>query len=148
MGRPLTMEWVSIALRFVHVGAMTFWFGSAIFSIVMGGQPAVQAALEGDVRTKRLVPRLFVAFPVAIFIGIVAGLLLGTVLGPIKSVGVLFGTAYGLTFLAAMLFALVALLSGPGGPPMEWKKQLLKLHVGELALVGAFTCMVLMHYGK
>jgi hypothetical protein len=43
---------------------------------------------------------------------------------------------------------LVALLSGPGGPPMEWKKLLLKLHVGELALVGAFTCMVLMHYGK
>ena len=142
------MEWVLIGLRFVHVGAMTFWFGSAIFSVVMGGQPAVQAALEGDGRTKQLVPRLFVAFPVAIFIGIVAGLLLGTIFGPIKSLGVLFGTAYGLTFLAAMLFALVALLSGPGGPPMEWKRRLLNLHVGELALVGAFACMVLMHYGK
>jgi hypothetical protein len=87
------VEWVLIGLRFVHVGAMTFWFGSALFSIVMGGQAAVQAALEGDARTKRLVPRLFAAFPVAIFIGIVAGILLGTVLGPIKSIGVLFGPA-------------------------------------------------------
>jgi len=140
--------WVPIGLRFVHVGAMTFWFGSAIFSVVMGGQPAVQAALERDGRTKRLVPRLFIAFPVAIFIGIAAGTLLGTVFGPIKSMGVLFGTAYGLTFLAAMVLALVALLSGPGGAPREWKQRLLNLHVGELALVGAFTCMVLMHYGK
>jgi hypothetical protein len=38
------MQWLLICLRFVHVGAMTF--GSAIFGTVLGGQQAVQAALE------------------------------------------------------------------------------------------------------
>jgi putative copper export protein len=136
-----------IGLRFIHIAAMTFWFGSAIFSTILGGQPAVQAALEKDERTRNLVPRLYVAFPVAILIGVVAGLLLGTVFGPIRSFGLLFGTAYGLTFLAAIVFAVIAAATGPAGPPAAWKVRLQAMRTGEAALVGAFACMILMHYG-
>lgn len=141
------MIWFLVVLRWIHVLAMTFWFGSAIFATVVGGLPVVQAALEGNEKTNRIVPRLFVVFPIAILIGVVSGVLLGTVFGPIKSLDVLLGTAYGRTFFAALLFGLVALVSGPAGPPMEWKRKLLDMRLGELALGGAFTCMILMHYG-
>ena len=117
-----------------------------IFSTILGGQPDVQAVLEKDERTRHLIPRLLVVFPVAILIGVIAGILLATVFGPIKSFGSLVSTPFGLTMTAAFLLVVIAVVIGPGGPPDKpvWMGR---GHVGEIAILGAFSCMVLMHYG-
>ena len=139
------MVWLLVPLLWVHITCMTFWMGSMIFATILGGQPRVQAALEGNSETRILARRLSLVFPVAILIGVITGILLGTVFGPIKSFGLLVGTPFGLTMTAAFLLVVVALAFGPTGPPKPaW---MTRGHVGELAIFGAFTCMVLMHYG-
>ena len=140
------MVWLLAPLLWIHITCMTFWMGSMIFATIFGGQQRIQAALEHDERTRLIVPRLSTIYPIAILIGVLTGILLGTVFGPIKSVAALAGTPFGLTMSAAFLLVVVALAFGPAGPPNKpaWMKP---RYVGELAIMGAFTCMVLMHYG-
>ena len=140
------MVWLLAPLLWIHITCMTFWMGSMIFATIFGGQQRIQVALENDERTRHIVPRLYTIYPIAIVIGVISGILLGTVFGPIKSVGSLVGTTFGLTMTAAFLLVVVALAFGPAGPPNKpvWMKP---RYVGELAIMGAFTCMVLMHYG-
>jgi copper resistance protein D len=140
------MVWLLAPLLWIHITCMTFWMGSMIFATIFGGQQRIQAALENDERTRHLVPRLYTIYPVAILIGVVTGILLGTVFGPIKSVASLVSTPFGLTMAAAFLLVVVALAFGPSGPPNKpaWLKR---RYVAELAIMGAFTCMVLMAYG-
>ena len=140
------MLWLLAPLLWIHITCMSFWMGSMIFATIFGGQQRIQAALEHDERTRHIVPRLSTIYPIAILIGVLTGILLGTVFGPIKSVGSLLTTAFGLTMSAAFLLVVVALALGPAGPPNKpaWMKP---RYVGELTIMGAFTCMVLMHYG-
>jgi putative copper export protein len=141
------MVWYLVPLLWVHVFCMSFWLGSAIFATVLGGQPKLQAVLDGHELTRRLAPRLNVVFPVAILTGVLTGIALGTIFGPIRSVGALFNTAYGLTMVLAFLLVVVALAVGPAAPP-AWKPAWVgRLHVGEATLVGAFTCMMFMRVG-
>lgn|ERR1700686_3160957 len=140
------MIWVLGPLLWIHIVCMTFWMGSMFFGIVVGGQSRAQAALEAHAGTRQMVRRLFVVFPVAILTGVITGILLGTVFGPIKSFALLVGTAFGLTIFAAFLLVVIALAFGPSGPPN--KPAWLRVPgVAEVAIVAAFTCMVLMHYG-
>ena len=100
-------------------------------------------APPGNVRCgsrKRRVPRAKrVVLPAILATGI-GGILLGTVFGPITSFGALFGTIFGWTFLAAVVFGLVAFY--PKKP--AW---LIRLRAEPIAFFGAFTCMILMHFG-
>jgi copper resistance protein D len=140
------MVWVLGPLLWIHVACMSFWMGSMFFASVFGGQARVQAALEAHDATRLMVRRLYVIFPVAILAGVITGILLGTIFGPIKSFGLLVGTAFGLTMSAAFLLVVIALAFGPSGPPN--KPAWLRVPgVAEVAIVAAFTCMVLMHYG-
>jgi putative copper export protein len=140
------MGWVSIPVLWVHILCMSFWMGSMLFATVLGGQPRVQAALEASPSMRVMTARLNTIFPVAILIGVVTGILLGTLSGPIRSVGALVGTAYGLTMIAAFVLVVIAIMFGPAGPPTKpaWMRI---PGVGEVAILGAFSCMVLMRYG-
>jgi len=139
------MVWVLGPLLWIHIACMTFWMGSMFFGTVVGGQSRVQTALEAHDGTRQLVRRLFVIFPAAILTGVITGILLGTVFGPIKSFALLVGTPFGLTMSAAFALVVVALVFGPSGPPKPaW---MTRGPIGEVAIVAAFTCMVLMHYG-
>lgn len=140
------MVWVLAPLLWIHITCMTFWMGSMIFATILGGQAGLQAALDAHAATRNVSARLNVVFPVAILTGVITGILLGTVFGPIKSVGLLVGTSFGLTMSAAFVLVVVALAFGPAGPPNK-PAWLTRRYVGELAIMGAFTCMVLMHYG-
>jgi putative copper export protein len=140
------MVWLLAPLLWIHITCMTFWMGSMIFATILGGQRRVQAALESNEVTRPVVARLNTIYPVAILIGVITGILLGTVFGPINSVGSLVTTAFGLTMSAAFLLVVVALAFGPAGPPNK-PAWLTRRYVGEVAIMGAFTCMVLMHYG-
>jgi putative copper export protein len=139
------MTWVFIPLLWVHILCMSFWMGSMLFATVLGGQPRVQAALEATPSMRAVTARLNTIFPVAILTGVITGILLGTVFGTIKSLGALVGTAYGLTMTAAFVLVVIAIMFGPAGPPT--KPAWLRIKgVGEVAILAAFTCMVLMRY--
>jgi putative copper export protein len=140
------MVWLLAPLLWIHITVMTFWMGSMIFATIFGGQQRIQAALENDERTRHLVPRLYTIYPAAILVGVITGILLGTVFGRIKSIGLLVSTPFGLTMAAAFLLVLVALAFGPSGPPNK-PAWMTRRYVGELAIMGAFSCMVLMRYG-
>jgi putative copper export protein len=140
------MIWLLAPLLWVHVLCMSFWMGSMIFGVVLGGQGSVQKALESHIGTSHLVARLYAAYPAAILTGVITGILLGTLLGPIKSFALLVGTPFGLTMTAAFLLVVIALLFGPAGPPNK-PAWMARGGVAELAILGAFSCMVLMHYG-
>jgi hypothetical protein len=117
------------------------WFGGHIARVLLV-EPAVrtlpeasQVAFNGYV--EKYATRLYV--PVIIGVG-VTGILRGTVFGPIKSLDVLFGTPYGLSFLIAVAFGIVLAL--PSRPP--WLER---LHFQWLAFLVVFTAMILMHFG-
>ncbi len=88
-------------------------------------------------RAQKYATRIYV--PVIIGVGI-TDILRGTVFGPLKSVDLLLGTPYGLTFLAAI--ALGSFLAVPTKP--EW---LNRLHADWVAFTAVFTAMILMHFG-
>ncbi|MDQ6876585.1 MAG: hypothetical protein M3082_02590 [Candidatus Dormibacteraeota bacterium] len=140
------MVWLLGPLLGVHILCMTFWMGSMIFATILGGQRRVQDALEANAATRHLVRRLTIVFPVAILIGVITGVLLGTVFGPVKSLALLLGTTFGLTMTAAFLLVVFAVMFGPAGPPNK-PKWTTRGPFGEVAILAAFGCMILMRYG-
>jgi uncharacterized membrane protein len=141
------LPWYYVGVLWVHVFCMTFWLGSAIFGTVLGGQARVQAVMEANPLTRPLVPRLFVAYPVAILLGVVTGVLLGTVFGPIRKFSDLATTSYGITISVAFLLVVIAVVGGPAAPPALKRIGLNRPGLGEACLVGAFTCMMLLRVG-
>ncbi len=94
--------------------------------------------------------------PVVLLLGIVRG----TVFGPINSLDMLFGTAYGITWLVALLTTLALIYNGarhlgpsyvglkdaPDFPAAVARLQrLARIDVGLFLVV--FTCMILMRFG-
>lgn len=133
--------WLQVAVYGVHVLGAIVWMG-AFITLRLFVAPALRvvppdatAAMNAVVarRGKRL-------FPVVIATMGVAGILLGTVFGPIQSVDDLLGTPYGLTWLAAVGFGVLAFY--PLKPP--WMRR---LRAEEVGFFGAFGCMVLLHFG-
>jgi uncharacterized membrane protein len=141
------LPWFYVGVLWVHVFCMTFWLGSAIFGTLLGGQARVQAAMEANPLTRSLVPRLFVAYPIAILLGVVTGVLLGTMFGPIHKASDLVTTPYGITVSIAFLLVVVAVVGGPAAPPPLKRLGLNRPGLGEACLVGAFTCMMLLRVG-
>lgn len=135
-----------VALLWIHVLCMSFWMGSMLFGLVLGGAGQMQAVLHTNAVTAGLVKRLPVAFGIAIPVGIVSGILVATVGGPIRSWSVLFGTAYGRTLIVAFLLVVMAAAAGPPTPERaeSWTR---KARLGEIGILGAFTCMMLLRFG-
>jgi hypothetical protein len=133
--------WLQLAVYGVHVLGAIAWMG-AFVTFRLFVVPALRVAPEDaraemDAVVGRRAKRIFP--PIIAGMG-VAGILLGTAFGPIRSLEALLGTPYGLTWLAAVAFGLLAFY--PLKP--SWMQR---LRAEEVGFFGAFACMVLMHFG-
>jgi len=164
------VDWVVIVVQWLHVLLGILWFGNALVLDVIvipaiNRLPIVRQREVAALIGARATPIFHVVVPLIIVLGFVRG----TLLGPIKGVDVLFGTAYGLTWLVALtvtvltyLWGLFAIIPGlrvmeraplnPDGSPtpvLEAATNRVKLLVS-LELIGfviIFTCMILMRFG-
>jgi hypothetical protein len=91
---------------------------------------------------------------------VLLGILRGTVFGPIDSIDALFGTAYGLTWLVALVVSIGLVIHGARslGPAIEGlgaaadfpraAARVRRLATADLAgFAVVFTCMILMRFG-
>jgi len=164
------MDWPVVAVQWLHVLLGILWFGNALVLDVIvipaiNRMPIVSQREVASYIGSRATPIFHVVVPLIVVLGIIRG----TVLGPIKSVDVLFGSAYGLTWLTALgativtylfgLFVIIPALRkmdlaplGPDGSPtpaLAAATARVKRLVG-LELLGflvIFTCMILMRFG-
>lgn len=130
------MNWLAVTLHGLHVLLAVVWLGGHVVRVLLV-EPAVRtlsdaARAQIQAEIDRRATRLFV--PVIVGVA-VTGVLRGTVAGPIQSIDALVGSPYGWTFAVSIAFGLVAFF--PRKP--EWLLW--------VALFGAFTAMVLMHFG-
>jgi uncharacterized membrane protein len=96
------MPWGPFAIEWVHILLGIFWFGSALYATVVLA-PAVMR-LGPSMRRELLTALMGRASLVLVWAGyltVTAGFLRGTVFGRIQSTDVLFGTRYGVVWLAA-----------------------------------------------
>ncbi len=107
------MDWVLFAVQWVHVLLGILWFGyslslATITIPALSRLPLVQQQEIGGLLGERGLRVVDVVGPAVITLGI----LRGTVFGPIQDVNSLFGTAYGLTWLVALVVAIGIFLWG------------------------------------
>ena len=164
------MDWMIIVAQWLHVLLGILWFGNALVLAVivipaLNTLPMVRQREFGSaigVRSNRI-------FSVVVPLIILLGFVRGTVLGPIRGVEVLFGTAYGWTWLVALAATILTYVWGlraiaPGVIEMERAplnpdgtasaelvsatdrvKRLVLLEL--LGFVVIFSCMILMRFG-
>jgi uncharacterized membrane protein len=105
--------WGLIVIQWLHVLLGMFWFGSMLYLDVV----VIPAVMTLPLEQQRTVSKPLTIFsdrvliPAAILV-ILLGLVRGTIFGPVKTWTFLLGTAYGLTFLLALLAALATLACG------------------------------------
>src|SRR5216683_2709060 len=172
--RRKKMMWGLIVIQWLHVFLGIFWFGSTLYLdfVVI---PAVMTLPLDQQRTVSKPLTMFserVIIPAAILV-ILLGLVRGTIFGPVRSLDFLFGTAYGITFLMALLAALATFAWGqlvltraarrldtfPLAEVMQTDGKVALAFVAQvqrvkllalLELLGffvIFTCMILMCFG-
>ena len=164
------MDWLVFAVQWLHVLLAILWFGNslslaAVTIPAISRLPLVRQQEIGAALGERGVRVIDVVAPAVIILGF----LRGTVFGPVRDVGSLFGTAYGLTFLVALIVAIATFLWGryvivpatrvlaaapvnaDGTPTPELDAALARAkRVTVLELIGflvVFTCMILMRFG-
>ena len=107
------MDWPVVVVQWLHMLFGIFWFGGALFGNFVLGPVLIKQPPD---RMRELALALGeqadrVILPVAT-LTIALGFLRGTVFGPVRSVEFLFGTAYGITWLVALLAAIGTLAWG------------------------------------
>ena len=164
------MDWLQFVVQWLHVLLGIFWFGNSLaadFIVIpaISRLPIVRQREIGSLLGGRATPIFRFVVPLIIILGF----LRGTVFGPIKSVEIALTTAYGMTWLVALVVtiglyiwaftvldrALRALSDTPLAPDgsatteVEAATNRVKRLVG-LELLGffvIFTCMILMRFG-
>jgi putative copper export protein len=130
--------WLQFSVRWLHILGATVWFGSFLILTYV-----VRPSLTDDelaAQASRIGPRaLRIVVPSIVVVGI-TGLLLGTIFGPIHSLADLVSTAYGLTWLAAIVLGGLAFWPTKPG----WMRR---VHAEAIGFFGAFTAMILLHFG-
>jgi len=168
------MDIFQIVVQWIHVLAAILWFGSAVFFslLLMPTFPVLppeQQRRFGRALTDKMKP----FFQVVAIVVLVFGIIRGTLLGPIKGLDVLFGTAYGQTWLLALILTIGLIVLGarfvgptaermyqddslwdfgPGQPPpaglMAHVQLLRTLSIIDLlGFLIVFTLMILMRFG-
>jgi uncharacterized membrane protein len=164
------MDWAVVAVQWTHVFLGIFWFGNALAldAIVIPAINRLPIVTQREISSyigARATP-IFKAVVPAI---VVLGFARGTLLGPIKSVEVLFGSTYGLTWLTALILTIGVYLWGlrvlepalgrmetaslaPDGtatPELVAATNSVKglVSVELLGFLVIFTCMILMRFG-
>ncbi len=164
------MDWIVISVQWLHVVLGILWFGNALVLdvIVIPAINRLPIVAQREISSQigaRATPIFHVVVPLIVILGIIRG----TVLGPIKSTEVLFGSAYGLTWLTALSVTILLYLFGlfviipalrrmdlaaldPDGSPTpalvaatDRVKRLVALEL--IGFVVIFTCMILMRFG-
>ena len=98
-----SMDWLTVGVQWTHVLLGILWFGNALALdvIVIPALNRLPIITQREISTHigaRATPIFKVVVPAIIVLGIVRG----TVFGPIDKVEDVLGTAYGLTWLAAL----------------------------------------------
>ena len=107
------MDWFLFGVQWLHVLAGITWFGSVIYNDFV----LIPALMKLPVDQQRAaggaisVQENKIIVPVAAAV-IVLGILRGTVFGQIRTADALFGTTYGLTWLVALVVAILAFYWG------------------------------------
>jgi uncharacterized membrane protein len=164
------MNWVVFGVQWLHVLLGILWFGNslvlaAIIIPAINRLPLVAQREIGSYIGDRAQRVLEFVAPAVIVLSTIRG----TLLGPIKNVDTMLGTAYGLTWLVALIVAILTHIWGrsvikagvhamnlapinPDGTAtaeLEAATRRVKLLVS-LELIGffvIFTCMILMRFG-
>jgi hypothetical protein len=168
------MDWAPVVVQWLHVLLGIFWFGSVLaldFLVLpaISRLPAEGQRAMGDAYGRvasRIIP------PVGLLV-IALGILRGTVFGTIRDLDTLVGSAYGVTWLVALVAAIATFLwgglvlgpaaerfqaipaedavgaDGTASPVFTAAVARIKL-LAMLELVGflvIFSCMILMRFG-
>jgi len=155
------MNWLQFAVQWLHVLLGILWFGFAlsmhfIISPALAEMPEAQQQKTtfrvGEIGGK--------VFPVVGILILLLGIIRGTLLGPIDSFADIFGTAYGITWLVALLATVALFITGARfiAPTFARMKEtddfpaaaarLRRITTFDLGLFFViFTCMVLMRFG-
>jgi len=164
------MNWIVFGAQWLHILLGILWFGNALVLAVITipalNHLSIVAQREFGAHLGERALRVFdIVGPSVIILGIIRG----TLLGPIKDADFLFGTAYGLTWLVALVAAIATFLwgrfvimggvsrmnlaplnaDGTASHELEVAIAQVKL-LATLELLGfvvIFTCMILMRFG-
>ncbi len=164
------MDWVVFGVQWLHILLGILWFGNSLVLAVviipaLNHLPITAQREFGAYLGERGEQVFLVVGPAVILLGIIRG----TLLGPIKGADILFGSAYGITWLVALVAAIATYLwgryaigsgvramnaaplnsDGTATPELEAKLSRVKV-IATLELVGflvVFTCMILMRFG-
>jgi uncharacterized membrane protein len=167
------MDWAQFVVQWLHVGLGVLWFGTVLYNATIL-IPAINTLPLGEQRRfgGAIGEQAFKVIRPAAIAVIVLGVLRGTVFGPIKDLDDL-ATAYGITWLVALAFAVVAYFwaeqvirpslhrmnsipeaeaLGRDGTPspalvaaVDDLKRRTVLELGFFIVI--FTCMILMRFG-
>ena len=155
------MNWLLFAVQWLHVLLGIVWFGYAL-SAYFFVSPAIARMAEPAQReaNKRLGAVTARVLPGVAGLVLLLGILRGTVFGPIDSLDALFGTAYGLTWLVALVVTIGLMVHGARflGPAIEGlgdtpdypraAARVRRLATADLAgFAVVFTSMILMRFG-
>ncbi len=153
---------VTLLVQWLHILCGVIWFGGYVlidFALwpALLRRPAAEAQMTFAALEKSIGPLMALSGSLVVLLGIVRG----TALGPIRSLDALLGTAYGVTWLAALVIALFLTIWGASwhdrvvGPVWEQDKtrpgaamRLRMATIVEMTCFGAIlVCMVLMGAG-
>jgi len=164
------VDWLVFAVQWLHVLAAILWFGNtlSLAAITIPAISRLPLVRQQEIGAQLGVQGTRVIDIVAPAV-IILGFLRGTVFGSIRDADSLFGTAYGLTFLVALIVAIATFLWGrfvivpatralakapvnpDGTPTAELDAAVARAkRVTVLELIGflvVFTCMILMRFG-
>jgi uncharacterized membrane protein len=164
------MNWLQFVVQWLHVILGMLWLGGALYTnlilIPALGRLPLATQREVGAQIGHVASRVFTVAPIGL---VILGVIRGTVFGPIRDVDDLLGTAYGLTWLTALLVTVATWLWGKfviEGAIAEMNSVALNADgtmstaglaalnrvkvVAALELLGfaiIFTCMILMRFG-
>ncbi len=155
---------VLIAVQWLHVILGIYWLGSILYvdTILLSTLSTLPLPDQQKIG-KLLGPRTSRTLALVSLAVVLLGFLRGTVFGSLHSLGAVFGSAYGITWFAALLLGIGLILWGHVvlGPraealntatsPEQYGAMVTRLKVLTLIeLVGfmaIFTCMIVMRFG-
>src|SRR3954469_7559415 len=100
-------------VQWIHIIAGALWFGSVAASYFVMLPVLIQTpAAQSRVVLPLFLSKMAKMAPIAGQLTFWLGLIRGTVFGPIKSFADLIGTAYGHTFMTALILTIIAIVNG------------------------------------